>query len=518
MPISSVTHTYGLSGSGMDVDSMVKKIMQGQQAAYDKVWQNQQQATWKKEGFTSTYKVIQDFRNTTLFNFKKQATLEPKLATSSNDTAVTATANSDAGNVTHSISVSQLAESVKMTSSDTISTSTDKTNLGTQLGLAAGTYTLKLSDGTNSTSVSVKDTDTIYDLVQKINTAVTSDNKPLNLKANYDTNLDRFFLYSTQTGSKAKIDLTGTDATGQTLLTKLKIDGSTALAGTDAKFKLDGVDLVESSNSFMISGVTYNLKGVTTALANPNVSISITPDIEKTISTVKTFVDSYNAMVKSINALVTEPKYSDYLPLTDDQKSSMKDVDITAWTTKAKSGLLRNDDILSNMIDEMRSDFISPVVGVIGRYNSAGSIGIGTGASFDSDGNLTGSLFDGGQMSVNETQLRDALKADPDAVYKIFGTPNDDSAKQGIAVKLYNSMQNVLNQISSKAGTPANQASDTQSFLAKQLTDYKKRLNDLKDKMAAMQDRYYSQFDAMETALSNMNQQSSWLSSQLGGK
>jgi flagellar hook-associated protein 2 len=48
------------------------------------------------------------------------------------------------------------------------------------------------------------------------------------------------------------------------------------------------------------------------------------------------------------------------------------------------------------------------------------------------------------------------------------------------------------------------------------LTDYNERLDAMNDQLQMMQDRYYRQFDAMETAISRMNQQSSWLSQQLG--
>lgn len=516
MPVSSASHYYGMSSSGLDVDTLVKQLMQAQQTGYDKMWKQQQQVTWKKESYNTVYTLANDFRNNTLFNFKMQSNLSPKTASSADDTAVTATANADAGNVTHSIKVSQLADSAKMTSSATISASTDKTNLSTQLGLDAGTtYTLKISDGTNSADVSVTGANTIYDLVQRINSATTSSNKSLNIRANYDATLDRFFLYNTQTGSNAKIDLTSTDATGQNLITALKINGATAVAGADAKFTLDGTDLVQSSNSFTISSVTYNLKRITTADTAITKNISITPDIEKTIANVKSFVDSYNTIVKAANALVTEKKYSDYLPLTDTEKSAMKDADITAWTAKAKSGILQNDDILKNMLDTVRSDFINPISGTNNNYTSASSIGISTGTSFDASGNLTGSLFDGGQMHVDETKLRAALQNDPDAVYKIFGSNDSSSQKQGIAVKLYSDFKTVLDKLSQRAGTPDNSANDTQSDLAKSLSDYTTRLYDFKDRMSAAQTRYYKQFDALETAMNQMNQQSSWLASQL---
>jgi flagellar hook-associated protein 2 len=38
----------------------------------------------------------------------------------------------------------------------------------------------------------------------------------------------------------------------------------------------------------------------------------------------------------------------------------------------------------------------------------------------------------------------------------------------------------------------------------------------MNDQLSTIQERYYKQFDAMENAISKMNQQSSWLSQQLG--
>jgi len=46
-------------------------------------------------------------------------------------------------------------------------------------------------------------------------------------------------------------------------------------------------------------------------------------------------------MLAKINSVLTEERYRDYLPLTDDQKKAMSEDDIKLWEQKAKSGLLR---------------------------------------------------------------------------------------------------------------------------------------------------------------------------------
>lgn len=625
-----VTRTYGLSGSGMDIDQMVKDLMKARRASYDKVWQSKTQLEWKKTDYNTMYTLTDDFRNNTLFDFKKQTNLIPKQVTSANDSVVSATANGDAANVSHAVIVNQLADGVKMVSSDKITdTASGKTNatLVKQFGYnAADNPVLNLSINGKAVTVNITDQTTIYDVVSGIN------NSGADVKANYDATLDRFYFYSNKTGASAKVDFTGSDSAGlDFVFNKLKMnsvtdDGmaSTAMLGLtnaeyttatlqskfgvaapfsidvttssgtkniaidptantlsdvltainqfvgaevakydetsgqvtiqaqagskftisstsstgqdfltsklklaqfgqgqDANVNIDGVDLTEASNSFQVSGVSYNLKSVSAIDPNDNskrvaTNINIQADIDKTIATVKSFVDTYNTFLKAVNTELTATKYRDFAPLTDDQKSAMKDADITAWETKAKSGILRNDSILNDMVTNMRADFSTPIQGLNGKYKSPLDIGVGTSSYVDSSGSITSELSNGGKIYVDEDKLRKALEDDPDVVYKIFGTIGDTTATQGVASRLYDQMNNSMKKLKDEAGYP--DVTDTTSLLAKQLTDYTTRLYDMNDRLQQVEDRYYQQFDAMETALSKMNQQSSWLSQQLGTK
>lgn len=121
---------------------------------------------------------------------------------------------------------------------------------------------------------------------------------------------------------------------------------TTAPAGQDAIFTLDGVDLTKSSNGFTISGVTYALKTVSAkSVVDGNEvwqasTVSVKPDNDKTIATVKSFIEDYNALVDVINKEINEERYRDFTPLSDAQKAEMKESEITAWEAKAKSGTL----------------------------------------------------------------------------------------------------------------------------------------------------------------------------------
>jgi flagellar hook-associated protein 2 len=613
----------------MDVDQLVKDLMKARRATYDKVWQQKTQTEWKKKDYNTIYTLVDDLRDKTLYDFKKQSNLSPKQVASTNDAVVSATANGAAVNIEHSIAVSQLADGVKLTSRAGITPAANyKGSLKEQFGDANVPSTLDLMINGKEISLDVTDTTTLNDVVVKINQSGAG------VKASYDATLDRFFLYSEKTGATSAVNFSGTSDTGMDFLfntlklgnsgtglstlgmvsrntvadstatlaslgvtddlvfnytvdggsaqeitvdkdgsvqdmlnainTKLgagaatydsttkritiksvNIDHSYTLEGKDdaskafltdtlgmtqlvqnghdAKVTLDGVELTQASNTFTISGVTYSLKSK--SLTDPGtgsllpVSIAVKPDIEKTIDTIQSFVDTYNAFITTINNELQEDRDRDYMPLTDDQKSDMKESEITTYNNKAKSGLLRNDSTLSSMLNSMRLSFAMPIKGLTGKYTSASSIGIETGKYIDSDGNINSESNNGGKIYVDEVELRKALEEDPDAVYKIFGTSSEniestDSESKGIAGRLYDQLYNSRDQLKTVAGSP--NAIDTKSNLAKRLTGYTERLNAMNDQLETIQARYYRQFDAMETAISRMNQQSSWLSQQLG--
>lgn len=602
-----VTRTYGLSGSGMDIDQMVKDMMTARRASYDKMWQKKTQLEWKKADYNTMYTTLRDFRSTTAFNYTLQSTLVSKNVSSTDGSIVSATANADAANVSHSLTVTQLAEGAKLTSAGSISIpSASKETLSSQFGLAEGTFDIVINDGKTSKTIQVDTTKSIYELVSSINSS------GLGVKASYDANLDRFFLNTTGSGANVGIDFfRTTDTNGLSFINKtLKladvapittteqtssanfyIDGTKSLSsqlqmtgsfvlkltngtttkditvnstdslndlmakindagvnaeasyagglfklkstsgtlsvagsdqgaidflneklglsitqstpnqkGKDAQFNLDGMNFSQGSNNFTISGVTYNLKALGTS------NIVVAPDNDKAVSTVKSFIDSYNALLEKINGELKEEKYSEYLPLTSEQRSSMEESEITEWEKRAKSGTLSRDSTLQDVIYKLRSDVSTPISGLTGKYTSLSSIGI-----------TTGDYSEGGKLYLDETKLKQALEEDPDVINKLFGTAGDSTNKQGVAVRFYDTVKTAMDKIGIVAGYSSTIEGDTTSSLAKQIRDYNSSLDNLSDRLQDIEDRYYRQFDAMEAALNRLNQQNSWLLQQFSG-
>ncbi|RKJ42305.1 hypothetical protein D7X33_35830, partial [Butyricicoccus sp. 1XD8-22] len=77
------------------------------------------------------------------------------------------------------------------------------------------------------------------------------------------------------------------------------------------------------------------------------VTLTSSTDVDNMVDKIKKFVETYNGLVTTINGKLKESYDRNYPPLTDEQKEDMSEDEIEKWEAKAKTGLLRNDSILT---------------------------------------------------------------------------------------------------------------------------------------------------------------------------
>ncbi len=381
-----------------------------------------------------------------------------------------------------------------------------KTSLATQFGLTAGT---DFDISINGTTLNVDTDDSIDTLMANINAL------NVGVTATYSEDLDRVIF--TGTGTSPEVTLSG-DTEGLAFLTdnlKVMAADSRMLLGQDAIVDIDGAtDLHVLDNTFTMSGVTYTLKSVGTT------NVDVLSDVDKAIENAKAFVDKYNSVLADVMAKYKEarPKqasgsvtggFSYYQPLTDEQREAMSDDQITAWEKKAKAGMLSRSPILATILDKMRTSISQPVSGLDKdyQYKTAASLGITTGEGWEA-------YQEGGKLYLDESTLREALTADPDALNKVFGTTGTTTAEQGIAVRMKAVMDAGKTSIADEAGLVGSDVST--GYLGDRISEYSQQIYNLTLKMNDEETRYYNKFSAMETALSKLSAQSSWLSQQTG--
>ncbi|MBV4424171.1 flagellar filament capping protein FliD [Clostridium tyrobutyricum] len=392
-----------------------------------------------------------------------------------------------------------------------------------ELGINAGT-TYSLSLNGSSFDFKATDSSTIQDLADAIKNG--TDGK---VTARLNELTGQFSIQTSDTGSGSKLSITDSDD----ILSKLGIDASKTATGVDAKVSIkepgssEYIDTTQNSNNFTVNGVTYSLTDVTAE--NESISISVTKDTSKVHDLITNFIDKYNNLIGEIQDKLSEKKDYDYSPLTDTQKSSMSDTDITNWETKAKQGILRNDDNLEQLLNDLTSAFSSPVLGSNNKnvstlyFGNIGSNSIGIDTSDD--------VTQGGKLSiVDDAKFTDALTNHADEIMKLFTTTSDSKNstdkfnQSGIFQRISNIITSNVGVIGStyNSGTLTKYANLQDDYsisggggtgtLPDQIYQQQLLISTLTDRMNDDQTKYYNQFTQLETAMETLNAQQSTLS------
>ncbi|MGB4504054.1 MAG: flagellar cap protein FliD N-terminal domain-containing protein, partial [Syntrophaceticus sp.] len=102
-----INRVSGLA-TGLDVDQIVKDLMRGHQMRLDKVWQDKQIWQWRQDEYRAINTSLLTLRNK-VFDLKLQGTFQARRTVSSDQSLVTASANSNAPVTSYQVKVSQLA-------------------------------------------------------------------------------------------------------------------------------------------------------------------------------------------------------------------------------------------------------------------------------------------------------------------------------------------------------------------------------------------------------------------------
>ncbi len=293
--------------------------------------------------------------------------------TSSNESAVSASADSANFGGTYALTVTDLAESESWASGNFTNTTTE---------IGTGTLVIEKANPDDNVTVTINETNnTLAGACKAINEAdagvtatIINDGTP--------DNPYRLLITAKESGSDNSFSINETGLTGQALgLNRQQ-------AATNATFVLNGITISKGSNivTDVIPGVTFTLKDETTSA----VRLVVDKDVDAIISALDEFVSAYN----SVNAYINSQ--------------------FTYNSTTKTSGLLSGDSTLRNIQTNLQNKMIHSVSNRFSDYNIAGQVGL----EFTRDGSL----------SLDAAKLRSALSTDFTSVAALFlgnGTPAD---------------------------------------------------------------------------------------------
>ncbi len=498
---------YGLSGSGLDIESLVKMGMMNKQNQYDKMYQTQLKQTWVKEAYNTVYTDVKAFKES-MSTFKMQSNMSAMQATSSNNDVVSVTANGAAAAMNHKITVEQVASNAYLMtangqkigrantsasaansaylkdvlfSGDATKTTVDgQTSYIVKNDTTGKPETFKGSDVAISIEIQDSDDKSVTHKVEFTYDQIFGDNKTLNdlatafsnsganVQGGYDTVNESFSLYNKTSGSANQIGLQANNDISKKLLNSLHLASydaqnntlgteasfetgkmNVAATGTNAKATIDGKTYESDTNKLNVANVIYNFNGVSAKNADGTYqasTISVSQDTDKIVDNVKKFVETYNTLIDSLNTKYREEKNTDYKPLTKKQEGEMTESQIDKWNEKAKSGLLYHDNNIYSIISDMRESLYTKVDAVDTVLTDAK----GNKYSYNSMSSIgITSSTNQGHITLDEEKLKKALTEDPDCVYQLFASDQDSTYVAGSTNKnqadTYTSKSDYLN-------------------------------------------------------------------------
>jgi flagellar hook-associated protein 2 len=406
----------------------------------------------------------------------KPATWGAAKATSS-DSAVTATATSSATPGSLTFTVDRLAAAHSVMATRTWTNSTDDFGLGSKL-------TIKSTDGnTTFGTIAITSSDSGAASLDDAVAAINKSGLGLTAAAIKTSSGYALQVTSTATGATKAFQVqSDTDATGSSY--------AVATKGIDAQISFTNPS---STTPYTSTSATNTFDGVLTGtsftVGKPGVTATITvaTDPDAITSAVQSLVTAANGLLQKIY---------DNTDSTIGSKARLKG----NWSMNSMAG-----QVLTAVSSAVGGTVPAGATSAIGG-TSAGAAGL--------------QLTNDGLLDFKAATFRTKLAADPSLVQKLFGgstgvgtdnianTPDDTVAVDGIGARL----KVLAERASDSVGGTLTQLANGQQARADDLQD---QIDAWGLRLAARKATLTAQFNAMETALGKLQNQSSWLSSQL---
>jgi flagellar hook-associated protein 2 len=468
-------------GSGLDINALVTGIVDAERVPLmERLDSRKSDVDGLVTGFDSLTGTLSSIRDA-IANLVDSNKLNATTAESTQSSVVSATASATAQTGTYEVNVSQLAETQSLISGNFTATS-DVVGSGT-LAIAIGTPTYNSSpnDGTyasftqtSTVNVNIPTNATLADVRDAINSSSAS----VNASILFDGSNYRLMLNSKSTGAAQGIALTvsgdsagsDTDTSG---LSQLAFDTATTnltqvREPKNASLTINGVSLTSTSNTVtnVVDGLSLTLHGTSSSSA----TVAIAHDSAAVIDSINAFVTAYNTHNGS-------------------QKSLTK-YDVTTGDV----GVLQGDAMTRTILTQLRSMITTEITGLTGTVSKLTDLGI----TVQSDGSL----------KVDEATLETAVTTNFASVEKFFlGETVSGVAITGFGTQLDALLDGFL---------------DPDGSITEKLTSLGSKLEDIEAdrtlytrRMEALEERYYRQFNAMDTLLGQLTTTGEMLKNQL---
>ena len=503
--------------SGLDTDSMVKELVSAYQKKGESYTKTQTKMEWKQEAWTELNNKMKKFFSKHVDNMRYSGAYSKKKTVASDSSKVTVAAADNAVNGTQTLKINNLAKAGYLTGSKLemkdaegktvkVTGDTKLSDLGytgdlTKMSIGFGKADASGNYDRETSQFDIDGDTTVAQFVKLVNSS-SSD-----VRASFDEGTGRLYISSANSGESNDFHFVG-DSGMDSVLTSLGLVGgdSKKIDGEDAEIELNGVTYTSDTNSFSINGLTITAKDKTTG---DGITLTTDTDYDGIYDSIKNFLKEYNELVNEMDKLYNADSAREYNPLTSDEKEEMSDEEIEKWETKIKDALLRRDSDLNSLRSAMHNPFLTTYE-VNGKTYSLGSFGIETLEYFSAEDNERNAFHingdeDDSNTSGKENKLKQMIATNPQDTAEFF---------QKLIGGLYTSLNNIQ-KVSNSSKSYGSFYSD--KSIKEEINTQKSKVASWEKKVSDIEEKYYKQFSAMETAMTKLNNQQTQLTNLFGG-
>ena len=448
--------------SGLPIGDLVKAMVDAEKAPKEaQLARLSSSTTTKLSGLGQLNSALGEFQ-TALKDLNSATLFEKRTATSSNTSALTATAGKTASAGNYQIEVKSLASASKVAS---------KALEGTfKSGSSDEVLSVKLGESGTAVDVKITADSDLASIRDQLNTALKGKGVTVSTINDPASGKSRLVFSGSETGAGKDVIVSGSGD-----LAALNVDGRNELATGDdsasgyivqaanAEFSIDGLALTSPTNTVKgaIADVNFDLLAAT----EKPLTLKVGEDNAGVKAGIKKFVDAYNKLINTTNDLTRVTKVGeDGTPLV---------------------GGLVGDSTVRNLLGGVRNELVNPAGG--NGVKVLADLGITT----QKDGTL----------KIEDTKLDAALKNNFDAVGSFFLGDGGLAKRLDGQVSAYSQTGGILSQ--------------RMQALESTRSDIKKQTEELTLRVDSMQKRLLAQFNAMDSLVGQLNGTSSQLQNTL---
>jgi flagellar hook-associated protein 2 len=456
--------SFGGLGNGLDFGQVVDQLVKVQRLPIDQLSQKKATAQSKLTDYALLGGKLQALQSAG-DALRLPTAFDRTSTTVSDDTALTASASSTATSGSYLVRVTQLAQSHQVTNKGATAVLSATSDI---VSGASASFTFRVGTGTNQT-VALNGTATLEDLQTGINDLGAGVTASIVNAGSETTPAYRLILTSTASGAGNGVTIVADGTTldflngGGTggIDTLQAAQDAIAIIGDPA---LNPITLQRSGNTVTdgIPGVTLSFLKTT---GSSTVTVNVTRDNGVVKENIKKFAEAYNDIVKFVN-------------------------ERTTYDVATKKGaLFFTEPTAKGFLSRLRQALSAPVSGLT-TYSSVGEIGFKT----ERDGVIT----------VDDAKLNSALSTNYGAVKSLF---TNQTAVTGVAQRI-NAAIDTIDDISTGALTVRKNA------LTKQVSTLTSEIDRKEDALSAYEEALKRQYAALDSLLSRLKGQTTFLQSQ----